>query len=718
MTDIVHPVRMRALKLALFCGAAFAVQAPVHAQEADADGSTLQTTKSTVDGETVIIVTARNYVPEGSGTATKSDIPLIETPQSVSVITRDQIDLLGFIDVQQAARYSAGVVGENYGPDLRFDFLTVRGFTPIQYIDGLQAPISATIPSVGVDLYGFEAVDILKGPASVLYGSSPPGGIYNLTSRKPAFSQDGEIGVQYGSDDYKQVRGTVTGPLNDQIAARFTGLYLDRESQVDFVDANRVFVAPAVTLKPFDGTTITLLGYYQYEKVNGDTNGFLPAVGTLLPNPLGKIRRGTNLGEPDYNFYRRRQWGAGWQLSQEIANGWSFEQNLRWFDYGELQHVIYGGGGLDVDNRTVFRFNFPYKEDVQEFAVDNRIQGDLDLGMLKNKVTVGLDYRNFRNASFFGFAGASSIDLYNPVYSSTPIATPSFFPFANAKREQTGVYIQDQAKFGDFILTLSGRQDWLETLSRATSTKTKDDKFTYRVGATYLIGGFAPYVSYATSFVPQAGQDRNGNLFVPSVGKQIEGGIKFEQGRMRDPVRIFATLAAFQIKQDNIPVLDTSPGAGPFDQVQLGGVKVKGIELEGVARFNDQLSINGSYSYTDAKISKSTVVTDIGLRLPTQPKHKLSLFADYTLQAGALGGLGFGFGGRYLSSSYGDNANVYKMPSTTLFDAILHYDLPGWRFAVNGSNIFDKVYVGRCAGPANCIYGQARQVIGTVTKKF
>jgi len=688
-------------------------------QTGTASSTPNNTVRTQIDGEDAIIVTARNYVPTASMSATKTGAPLIETPQSVSVVTRDQIDLLNFSDVQQAVRYTAGIVGENYGPDLRYDFLTIRGFTPIQYIDGVQAPISATIPNVGVDLYGFEELDILKGPSSVLYGTVPPGGIYNLTSRRPSNEFGGELGIQYGSNDYKQVRGTVTGPLAEGISARLTGLYLDRDSQVDFVHAKRSYIAPAITFSPFDGTEITFLGYHQHDRVNGDTNGFLPAVGTLLPNPLGKVRVGTNLGEPDYNFYRRNQWSVGYQLKQKIVSGLSFEQNVKWFDYGELQHVIYGGGGLDADNRTVYRFNFPYKEDVHEFAVDNRLQGLFNTGAIEHRITAGLDYRNFRNASFFGFAGATSIDLFNPVYNQAPIVTPDFFPFSNARRKQTGVYVQDQAKIGGFVLTLAGRQDWVKTLDRNSSTTTKDDKFSYRIGANYVFeAGFAPYISYATSFVPVAGTDNTGKLFTPSTGKQIEGGIKFERGRDGDPVRIFATAAVFQITQSNIPTLDTSPGAGPTDQIQLGEVEVTGFELEGVARINDQLSINGSYSYVDAEVSKSGIPAEIGLKLPTQPKHKLSLFVDYTIQTGSLGGLGFGFGGRYLSSSFGDNANIYKMPSTTLFDAAIHYDLPNWRFAINGSNIFDKEYVGRCSGAVNCIYGQTRHITGTITRKF
>ena len=219
----------RSIRFAFLAGA-LAATGGIGAQdaasaEAERDTSTPnETVTSTENGEQVVVVAARRYVPVGAQTANKANIPLIQTPQSISVITRDQIDLLNFIDGQQAVRYTSGVQGENYGPDLRFDFVSVRGFTPKQYIDGLAAPITTTIYSVGLDLYAFDSMDILKGPASVLYGSAPPGGIYNQTTRRASSAFGGELAAQYGTTDYKQVAGTITGAISDNASARFTGL--------------------------------------------------------------------------------------------------------------------------------------------------------------------------------------------------------------------------------------------------------------------------------------------------------------------------------------------------------------------------------------------------------------------------------------------------------------------------------------------------------------
>ncbi|MCH8686563.1 TonB-dependent siderophore receptor [Pedomonas mirosovicensis] len=668
-----------------------------------------------------LVVTAPNYVPSGSLTATKTTAPLIETPQSVSVVTRDQIDLLNFIDVQQAVRYTAGIVGENYGPDLRFDFLTLRGFIPVQYIDGLQAPVSATIANVGVDLYGFESVDVLKGPASVLYGTTPPGGIYNLTSRRPSAEFGGEVAVKYGTDDYKQAAGTITGALTDGVTARLTGLYRDRDSQTDFVTAERAYAAPAVSIALGPDTTLTGLGYYQYDRTEGDPNGFLPVLGVLEDNPLGRISRGTNLGEPDLNFYRREQFAAGYELVHRFSDALSFTQNARWTEYHEDMRTIYATG-LAADNRTVSRADYPFKDDVNQFAIDSRLDGRFSTGPIEHRLLAGLDYRNYREASAFGFAATTPIDLFDPVYGTAPVEAPALSPWTDQRLKQTGLYVQDQAKLGGFILTLSGRQDWsrrTDYLSPDAPTD-KDDKFTYRVGGTYLFDtGIAPYVSYATSFQPVVGADASGQAFDPSEGKQWEAGVKYDGRTLSPGVKLFATAAVYKITQTN--VVTTDPNNANFS-VQTGEVEVKGFELEAVARIHDQLSINGSYTYADTEVTESNG-PDLGARLVGQPKHKLSLFVDYTLQQGPLAGFGVGVGGRYLSNSPGSLPSafaptVYYTPSTTLFDAIIHYDTADWRFALNGSNIFDKRYAGRCTGPVGCFFGQSRQVIATVTRKF
>ncbi|CAA9502691.1 MAG: Ferrichrome-iron receptor [uncultured Sphingomonas sp.] len=694
-------------------------------------------TVRTEEGE--IIVTARRFVP-GEAFANKSDIPLIETPQSVSVVTRDQIDLLNFVDAQQAVRYTAGVFGENYGPDLRFDFFTVRGFTPRQYIDGLAAPVSTTIFSTGLDLYAFESLELLKGPASVLYGSAPPGGIYNETSRRPSNVFNSEIQAKFGQDDYKSLAGTITGPVTDAVSLRFTGLGLDREAERDGVSARRLLLAPSATIKIGDATRLTGLFHYQRDRVRGDTNGFLPVFGTLLPNPLGEVDRDTNLGDPE-NLYRRRQRGMGFDLAHEFTDALTFRSNARWSRYRERTPTgVYGGGGLvddDFDSvpddfRTVQQFNFSYAEDVRAFTIDNRLHAKVATGALEHDLLVGLDYRNVDNESAFGFIFGNRIDLFDP--ENVPLAPalrePGYpFTFSDLRLKQVGFYAQDHIGLGNFFVTLNGRYDRVNLRNdnpgapATNPTYSKQDEFTYRVGANYVFdNGFAPYIGYATSFEPVLGTNSvTGEAFRPSSGRQIEGGIKYNGRNLGPGVRLFATAALFKIRQKD--VVQTLPAITPVFGTQVGEVEVWGGELELVARFREQLSVNGSYSYNKSEVTESSTAAEVGADLPTTPKHKASVFFDYTIPRGTLAGFGFGAGGRYTSRSAGSlpgpfNPVVYYGERATLFDATVHYDLPGWRFAINGSNIFDKTYVARCSGPGGCTYGAGRQVIGTLIKRF
>ena len=608
--------------------------------------------------------------------------------------------------------------------------------------DGFKAEWSPLQSNVVVaDLNGDKRADVLlqgvnTGDASyVLYGNAPPGGIYNQTSRRASSQFGGEFGVKYGTDQFKEGFGTVTGALSDSVSARFTALYLDRDAERDYVKAKRFLVAPTLTWKIAESTSLTGLFYYQHDEVRGDTNGFLPVYGTLLPNPIGTINPATNLGDPG-NLYKRRQYAMGWDFSHRFGEAVTFRSNFKWGRYRERTPTgVYGGGGItnttdpSLPNyfREVGRYNFSYAEDVDSLATDNRLDIKFETGTVQHKMIAGVDFRRVGNRADYGFVfDPGTIDLFNPVYTPLPTPEPGYpNHFSNERLKQTGGYVQDQMQFGDLYFILGGRYDKVKIRNAIPNpvTETDQNKFTYRAGFNYVFSnGVAPYISYATSFEPVLGTDSvTGKDFSPSKGKQIEAGVKWDARGLGDGVKLLATAAVFQIKQTN--VVSTSPSITPVFGTQTGEVESKGGELEFVARFHDQLAINGSYSYNKTEVTKSATLAEIGQPLPTSPKNKLSLFVDYTLQTGTLGGLGFGLGGRYNSESAGSlpglfNPVVYYGQSATLLDAIVHYDTPDWRLALNASNLLDKRYVARCSGPAGCTYGAGMQVIATLTMKF
>ena len=717
----------------------------VHAQNAaPAEPDQTATLKTTRNAEGEIIVTARRYVPVGAETANKSNIPLIQTPQSVTVITRDQIDLLNFIDAQQAVRYTAGVTGENYGPDPRYDFITVRGFTPKQYIDGLAVPATSTISATGVDIYAFQSLDILKGPASVLYGSAPPGGILNEVSRRASSEFGGELKGTFGTNSYKEGAGTITGAVMENLAVRLTGLYRDSDTDVDHTKDKRYLIEPTATWKIGSSTKLTGLFYYQHDHNTGGAGGFLPYAGTLGPNPNGHISRSTNLDSPT-TLFKRNQYGAGFELEHDFGNAISFTSNTKFSHYKEATPIgVYSGGGYVTVNaanandpanfRMLQQYNFSYEEKVNSFATDNRFAAKLDTGALTHKILAGVDYRNVRNDANYNFVFAGVIDAFNPVYPAVDSVNIGFPTRYNKQiLRQTGIYGQDQIAFGDLYLLLSGRYDWVKAKTAGAFvpvgspnnyTGQKQHKFTYRAGLNYVLpSGIAPYVSYATSFEPLLGTDSvKLTPFKPTTAKQFEGGVKYDARGLGPDIKLFASAAAFDIRQTNFVLNQT--GQTPISGVQGGLVEVYGAEFELVARFREQLSINASYSYNHSEIKKNpNALGDVGFPLPTTPKNKLSLLADYTFRGGILPGFGFGGGVRYNSNSAGATpttaSGIYVVTgNATLFDATVHYDTPGWRFQVNASNLTDKDYVARCTGNFGCVYGAGRQILGSVTKKF
>lgn len=649
-----------------------------------------------------LIVTAPHYVPREGGAATKMNIPMVEVPQSVTVITRDQIELLAWQNIEQTVRYTSGVVGENFGADERYDWFTLRGFNPVQFIDGLRSPVAST-STTGVDLYGFESVEILKGPASVMYGQVPPGGLVNLTSRRPRDKFSGEAQVQFGTHEHKQANLDVTGPIDaaGKYQYRLSALVRDRDTQVDFIDSKRTFVAPAFAIQFSPDTRLTFLSYYQNDD-SASTAIFLPSQGTRLPSPNGKIPVGRFISEPDFESFKREQFSVGYELTHRANDTWSFFQGVKYSELSSDQDTLYGGG-LQADGRTLTRYFFLFDEDLKVLALDNRAQAEFTTGALKHTVLMGLDYRDVTNVTGFAFDVATPIDVFSPVY-GRPIGTVPPIGYTTQKQEQTGVYVQDHISLDKLVLTLSLRHDWSELAAQ------KDKEFSYRAGLNYVFdSGVAPYIGYAKSFQPTLGLDFNRQPFVPTTGEQVELGVKYDARTLRKGLNFFATFALYELVQQNITTPD--PVNSGFN-VQTGEAKVRGAELEAVGRFNERLSVNFSYSYTDSEVTKSNNPALLGNELVRVPRNKASLYSDYTFQTGPLAGFGFGAGVRYVDETYGNALNIesIKNVSTTLVDATLHYNVGDWRIALNANNLFDKEFVSNCGTVNSCFWGPVRTV--------
>jgi iron complex outermembrane recepter protein len=689
-----------------------AAQSTTKAKKADDDRQAAPTLQT-------IMVTA--YVPRDTNAAAKMQVPLLETPQSVTVISRAQMDLLDWQTLDQVVRYTAGVVGGVFGPDPRYDWLNQRGFNPTVYINGLQAPIGS-VQSTGIDLFGFQTVEVLKGPSSTLYGSAPPGGIVDMTSRRPESHPDGEVQFQYGSYNNKQGALDATGPLNQQgtLLGRITVLGYDRDTQRYGVNTNRYYVAPALTWLASPDTTVTLLSYFQHDAVNGDGDGFLPAYGVLLPNPLGPVPTDTNLGDTKYNRFARHQYGVGYELDHTFNANWQFKQNLMYFDDITDILQVYGAGlatnadGTPTDYRTVNRYNFPFDESIRALEADSRLSGKFTDGDISQNVLIGFDFRHYSDDAEFGFGLAPSIDLYNPTY-GVPITTPPLaFPYLQQIQRQLGLYGEDVVKLSQWVLTAGGREDNLDVTN--FGTQTTDHKFTYHVGLNYLFrNGLAPYVSYATSFQPSSGANFAGAAFQPTTGNQVEAGLKFQPALESSGIHMFTTLSAYELKQNN--VLTPDPAHSLFE-VQTGQVEVKGLELENVMRVGAHWSFNAAITTMNPVVTKSNG-PDLDKQLPVTPKDMASALVDYTVQSGALSNLGASLGFRYIGASYGDSANTLRAGGATLWDSTVHYTFRDkWLMDLSLSNMLNKTYVAQCSSLTACYYGTKRDINFTVTRLF
>lgn len=665
------------------------------------------------DAEMVTVTGYRNYVPTDNGTATKTDTPILETPQSVSVVTQDELQLLHVQNLEQATRYTAGIVSGSYGADDRFDWLTLRGFSPTKYLDGLQLP-SAVFAQSRLDIYGMQQVDILKGPSSVLYGQVPPGGLVNMESKLPTDQAFGDVQGQFGSFGSAAGAFDLGGPVDDQgrFLYRLTGLDRENDTQTDHVHDKRVFIAPAATWNILPGMTLTVLSHYQYDR-SGTTVQFLPAAGTLLANPHGQIPEDTYVSEPDHDHFERREYDIGYKFDYRLNDTWSFHQGFRYGDVKATYDTIYGAG-LQADLRTLDRYAYLVEEDARDVALDSSVTANLRTGPLSHQILFGVDYRHGEDTDGTGFAAGPSIDVYNPVYGQV-FPRPAYYTWTDQNQDQVGLYAQDQIKYERAILTVSLRHDWVDTSTRnllAGGTTTQDDtNFSYRVGANYLFdNGLTPYVSYAKSFTPTLGTDFAGTPFKPTTADQVEIGVKYQPPGYRSLV----TIAGYDLTETNAT---TNDPVHEFSSIQTGEVEVKGVEIEGVARLSDALSLNLSYAYTDSVVTKSNG-DDLGKQLTLVPKHQASALADYTLKDGPAAGLGFGGGVRYVGATFGDAANDWRAPSYTLVDAIVHYDLPHWRVALNANNLFDRRYIATCNGANYCYYGSSRTVLGTISYRW
>ncbi|TWI04600.1 iron complex outermembrane receptor protein [Luteimonas cucumeris] len=678
------------------------------------------------DGEQARTLDAVVVVAERAVTATKTDTPLVKTPQAISVVPSDLFIERGARNMQETLRYSAGVNAEAYGLDTRSDGSTIRGLDPVQYLDGMRKVYNFS-PLPRTEVYTLDRVEVLRGPSSVLYGQGASGGILNTVSKRPQFTQAGEVGVQIGNFQRRQVQADITGPLDDsgQLAGRFIAVARDSDMQTDHLPDDRQVLAPSITWRPGDRTEITFLGLYQRDRT-ASSQQFLPVVSTLHASERGSLDPSTFLGDKGYDRLDARQ-ASGTLLAEHRFNDTvALRSALRYLDADTTFQEIYPDTYsspldpfIDAERRVVNRNLYAIKPHIRTLTNDNSLQFNFDTGAFNHTLLAGVDYTDFRQESSSAFCSAFSdpadcvvtpIDIYNPV--SSGVVAPAYVEDPDLRNTQLGLYVQDQIRYADRVsLVLGVRRDRARSETEGSEAQT-DEATTFRVGVIGEVGkGVSPYLSYSESFLPVAGVDFYGNALVPVRGRQVEGGVKWAPAR-----GMLFTANAYRIIESNRPTND--PEHVLFS-TQTGEIRSRGFELEGAYAVADDITITASYSYNKAEVTESNFPNEIGKQLNDTPQRLASLWAAKTFEVGQQASLRVGLGGRHVGSTLSTGTtHSLTTPSYTLADALVALDWSDWSLALNVNNLLDKTYFAPCRAFGDCFSGNSRTVVGTIAYRF
>lgn len=673
------------------------------------------------------------YIAHRTLTGTKTDTPILENPQAISVITRERMDDLGAQRLSQALSYTSGVRADSGGASNAADNIFLRGYAiSFTYRDGLRLRPLGFFGMIGEEPYGMERVEVLKGPTSILFGQNEPGGMVNSISKRPTDYERGEVAISGGSGHRRQANFDISGPLNEDktLSYRLVGLGREADGVYDHTDDDRAYVAPSLTWRPNEQTSLTVLTAYQKNKALAPTT--IPWAAVNGSSPYGKVPMDRFIGEPGFDTEEVESTSLGYEFSHEFNDTWTVRQNLRWSTFDNQENYLARVSGLvtgpdGVPNASVNR-DYQIRHAYGDlFTVDNQLQARFDTGPIAHTTLMGVDYSWSKSIRNERWGRATPINVFDPSYGA-PVDTSVYTAWVNTvqRNTQVGYYFQDQMKWDRWVLTLGGRQDYARnrTEDRFTDVETADqdwDAFTGRAGLVYLFdNGFAPYVSYSESFNPIAGTgapQRGSKTFEPETGKQYEAGIRYQPPGTETQL----TLSVYDLTKQNA----LTPDAEFIGySIQTGEVRSKGVEFEAITTVAEDLKLTGSFSYSDVEVTKSNSGNE-GKQPFKVPAKLASVWADYSFPFDPLQGLSIGVGARYTGSTYGDAMNTFKVPSYTLYDAAVRYDLGkldpslrGAQASVNVNNLTDKYYVASCFFSLACNMGEGRSVVAEVSYKW
>ncbi len=656
--------------------------------------------------------------------ATKVETPTIEIPQSVSTITREQMDNHGVSTVQRATDYTPGVYSNQIGASNRFDYLVLRGFSDGSlsntFLDGLKVMGDANShSSMRIDPWFLESIEVVRGPASVLYGRASPGGVVALNSKRPAFEQSGELRFRVGNNNQRSAAFDLTGPIGaeQRVAFRLTGIASAADTQFGPAEEERYAFAPRLTWDITDDTSLTVEAYLQDEP-EGDYHSGVPYEGAVVAHKSRKISNNFFDGEEDYDAYERTQRMVGYALEHRFNDQVTGRQLMRYLNSDVVLNQVYGFGWTSPTADELTRYYSGSDESLEAWTLDNQLEATLSSGFLDHTLLVGVDYQQRENDVSWPSGYFPPLNAFDPVYGSDPIA---FYAPVRERHEidQTGVYLQDQIALDHWRFTLGGRYDWVNinnaNRDSGVTSSLSDTQLSGRAVVVYLFdNGVAPYLSYSTAFTPTSFVDESGDLLQPMEGEQWETGVKYQPNGSASQY----SAALFHISQENVATKEQ-----PTDPYRaVGEIESQGVELEAHTQLTDTLSLQAGYSFTDITYAKSDDGNQ-GNNAIYSPRHQVQLWGHYEANEGWLNGVDMGVGIRHYADIAADRANTKTVPDYTLVDATIGYDLSqlgveGVETRLNVNNLLDKEYVASCNSLEYCYFGAERGVTASVHYRF
>jgi iron complex outermembrane receptor protein len=666
-----------------------------------------------------IVVTGEDtnddYTVSEAGTGTRTDTPILDTPASVQVIPQQILDDQQTLRVDDALQNISGVTGslDPFGGSS----LTLRGFTAASFTTG---PILRDGFRV-YDNLGFqetanlERIEILRGPASVLYGQGTPGGVINLVTKQPLSDPFYEFQLQAGSFGLIRPSFDISGPLNqdESLRYRLNAAYQNEDGFRDFdTDIERIFIAPVLSWDISDRTTLSFNAEYLDDQSPFDLG--LVAVGDgVVDVPRDRIT-----GEPD-DIRQTESITLGYNLEHRFSDHWRLQNSFRYvhqnYDVETFLPIV-----INETTGIITRFPSVRRYLSDDYSLQTSVVGEFSTGDIEHTLLAGVDLNWNRFDEVFtkvALANPSPLDIFDPVYGQ--VARPDFDTIAprppfDTEANRIGVFVQDQIALGDRFIVVGGlRYDTVDFRNTAEDTSRSDDAWSPRVGLVYRVSdSVSLYANYAQSFTPNVAQGVNGNFLEPETAEGFEVGAKAEL--LGDD--LLATLAYFDITKQNVAtVIDPLTGAS----AATGEQRSQGIELSLAGELLPGWNVIGFYSYTDARVTQDNVIPE-GNRLFNSPYNSFGLWTTYEIQQGNLQGLGLGLGVNYVGDRAGDLENSFEVDEYFLTNAALFYQRDRWRVALNINNLFDVDYIRSVSNSRRngIVPGAPLTIVGSISVQF